>query len=152
LKERGFEVSSINVGSSVQGEPTNRDKYANLKAQLYWNLRETFRSGAISGVRDETLIGQLASLRYEEDLQGRIRIETKDSLRKRGVPSPDRAEALMLCFAEIEPATTRTYYPVLLTGSVRDSWHAPGDFGGRHKKDHHRVELPGQGQPAFMIP
>src|SRR5208337_4276601 len=50
----------------------------------------------VDGLTDEETIGQLAGIRWELDSQGRIKIESKERARERGVPSPDRAEALML--------------------------------------------------------
>ena len=38
-------------------------------------------------------------------------IESKDEARKRGVPSPDRAEAIMLCYAPGRPTLTIPYRP-----------------------------------------
>ncbi len=32
--------------------------------------------------------------------RGQVEVESKDDMRKRGVTSPDRAESLMLCYAE----------------------------------------------------
>lgn len=52
---------------------------------------------------DEETIGQLSGLLYELDSQGRIRIEAKEKARARGVPSPDRADALMLAIAAADP-------------------------------------------------
>jgi hypothetical protein len=73
----------------------------NLKAELYWALRERFRQGDIAGVVDQVTISQLASLRYGHDRRNRVEIESKEDARKRGVKSPDRAEALMLAFAPV---------------------------------------------------
>ena len=42
----------------------------------------------------------MAGLLYEIDSHGRIKIESKESARARGVPSPDRAEALMLALGK----------------------------------------------------
>jgi hypothetical protein len=33
------------------------------------------------------------------DSRGRIKIESKDGMRKRGLPSPDRADAMAIAFA-----------------------------------------------------
>jgi hypothetical protein len=52
------------------------------------------------GLTDETTIAQLAGLLYEFDSQGRMKIEAKEEARKRGVPSPDRADALMLALGK----------------------------------------------------
>ena len=48
---------------------------------------------------------QLASIRYQINPRGLIEIESKDDLRKRGVRSPDRAEAIMLAFADQTPGS-----------------------------------------------
>jgi len=41
---------------------------------------------------------QVASILYEHDARGRVAIERKEDARKRGVKTPDRAEAVMLAF------------------------------------------------------
>lgn len=95
LADLGFKVNAVNVGRP----PHNKAKFKNLKAELYWNLREAFSEGNITGINDDALIGQLSAIQYGEDSRGRIEIESKEKLIKRGVKSPDRAEALMLAFA-----------------------------------------------------
>ena len=54
--------------------------------------------GSIRIPADNQLVGELAALRYGYDSQGRIKMESKDDIRKRGLPSPDKADALMLAF------------------------------------------------------
>ena len=63
----------------------------------------------MSGLDDEVSIAQLASLRYEINPRGQVQIESKEEARKRGVRSPDRAEALMLAFADRTPGILRYY-------------------------------------------
>lgn len=106
LEDNGYrgKVRYVNVGSAPTNQPTNkaterRMRFANLKAELYWALRERFREGEIAGVLDETTISQLASIRYDQTSTGKTEIESKDDARKRGVKSPDRAEMLMLEYA-----------------------------------------------------
>jgi hypothetical protein len=48
--------------------------------------------------RDETLISQLTTRRSVFDSRGRIGIERKEDLRKRGLHSPDRADAVTAVF------------------------------------------------------
>ncbi len=74
-----------------------------MKAELYWGLRERFETGQISGTFDERTISQLTAIRYELTPKGQIAIETKEKMERRGVKSPDWAEALMLAFAPIKP-------------------------------------------------
>ncbi len=95
LEDLGFPVRLPNVGQS----PADPEKYANLKAEFYWGLRMRFQAGDVAGLADERAIGQLAGILYKHDARGRVVIESKEDARKRGVKSPDRAEAVMLAFA-----------------------------------------------------
>ena len=67
------------------------------------------RGGDIAGLTDELAIAQLASIRYRHNARGQVEIESKDEARKRGVKSPDRAEAIMLAFADRTPGIMRYY-------------------------------------------
>jgi len=49
--------------------------------------------------KDEVLIAELATVRYSFTSNGKIQIEGKDEIRKRGLPSPDKADAFVLTFA-----------------------------------------------------
>lgn len=96
LKDHGLNVNEVNVGETAR----DREKYANAKAELYWGLRMRAQSGDLAGLKDEKAIGQLAGIRYYHNSRGQIVIESKEEARKRGVKSPDRAEAVMLAFAQ----------------------------------------------------
>jgi hypothetical protein len=100
LADKGFRVQPINVGVRSR----HPEKYVNLKAELYWGLRMRAEVGDISGLTDDRTIAQLAGIRYKQNERGLIEIESKDDARKRGAKSPDRAEAVMLAFAQ--PAVT----------------------------------------------
>ena len=94
LRELGHPVRGVNVAHKALQDGL----YANLRAEGYWTLRQRFMSGSISIPADSQLVGELAALRYGYDSQGRLRMESKDEMRKRGLPSPDKADALMLAF------------------------------------------------------
>lgn len=100
LRSQGYPVQDVNVGWAPQAIRREKDvpEPANLKAELYWALRGVLRDGAIYGLTDEETISQLVSVRYGYDARGRLVIESKEQARKRGVTSPDRAEALLLAF------------------------------------------------------
>ena len=98
LREQGYRVRGINVARAAR----QHDLFANLRAEGYWRLREQFASGQIIIPVDSQLMGELAALRYRYDSRGRIILESKEAMRQRGLPSPDKADALMLAF--IEPA------------------------------------------------
>jgi hypothetical protein len=84
-----------------ENDPARR--FANVKAQNYQALADAFERDEIHGLSDDITIGQLAGILYEIDSHGRIKIESKEEARGRGVSSPDRAEALMLALGELPP-------------------------------------------------
>ncbi|KKK84624.1 hypothetical protein LCGC14_2781500 [marine sediment metagenome] len=99
LVEQGRPAAGINAGKPAR----DAERFANARAQLYWGLRERFRDGLVEGLADELTYQQLASIQWDE-MPGsqRVRIESKEDMQaKRGLPSPDRAEALMLAYAEL---------------------------------------------------
>ena len=99
LQEQGFGIHSINVGNPTTTDEAKR-LYANRRAQTYWKLRELFETRQIQIPNHPQLLGQLAALRYTYDSRGRLLIESKEQIRRRGLPSPDHADALMLSYAQ----------------------------------------------------
>jgi phage terminase large subunit len=97
LREQGYQVRGINVARTAR----QSNLFANLRAEGYWRLRDLFTAGQISIPSDNQLMGELVALRYSYDSQGRILMESKEDIRQRGLPSPDRADALMLAFLEL---------------------------------------------------
>jgi hypothetical protein len=79
--------------------------------------RMRFERGDLAGLTDEKTIAQLAAMRYQHNARGQVVIESKDDARKRGVRSPDRAEALMLAFA---PVVAR-HFVILSRGRAREA-------------------------------
>ena len=100
LRDLGFKVAEVNVGE----RSTDPERFANLKSELYWGLRMRFEAGDAANLSDETVISQLAGIQFKHDPRGRVLVESKDDMRRRGVlKSPDRAEALMLAYAPVKP-------------------------------------------------
>ena len=94
LRQLGHTVRGVNVAERAR-DPKG---HANLRAEGYHGLAERFKAGRITIPNDRDLISQLACLRYEFDRLDRLKIESKDDIRKRRLPSPDKADALMLAF------------------------------------------------------
>ena len=92
-------------------ESADSERFVNWKAELYWGLRMRLEAGHMAGLTDQKSIAQLAGLRYRHNARGQVVIESKEEARKRGVRSPDRAEALMLAFA-----------PKVSVPQVLDTW------------------------------
>ena len=94
LREQGLRVTGVNVAHAAR----QKDIFLNRRAEGYWRLRDLFTEGDISIPQDNQLMGELAAMRYEFDKRGRLLMESKEDMRKRGIPSPDKADALMLAF------------------------------------------------------
>lgn len=75
------------------------EHYHNLRAEWWAMLRDWMHElGAISD--DKELYRQLSQIQYTLSKHtGKILIESKDDMKKRGLPSPDRADTLALTFA-----------------------------------------------------
>jgi hypothetical protein len=96
LNEQGFPVISVNVAERA----TDSEEYARIRDELWGNTRDSLQEG-LSLPDDEELAGQLSAPKYKFDSAGRIVIESKEDMKKRGVDSPDRADALGLTFYQI---------------------------------------------------
>lgn len=91
----GHLVHGINTGRAAK----DPEHYENLRAELYFHLRELFFQGKIAIPPDEELKAQLAGLEYTVK-NNRLFIEKKEDMKKRGLDSPDKADALALAFGD----------------------------------------------------
>lgn len=97
LREQGLPVYPV-IAAATADDPAH---FANVRAEAYWRVRQWLEAGGLAlPPEDDELAQQLARLRYKLDSKGRIQIESKEAMRARGEPSPDRADALMLTFAK----------------------------------------------------
>jgi len=101
FRDLGYPIEMVHVGLPCEDKPklkqeNPRVRFVNLKAQYYQNVADSFERDEVEGLTDSKTLGQLAGILYELDSHGRIKIEPKEKAAERGVPSPDRAEALML--------------------------------------------------------
>ncbi len=94
LREQGYHVQGVNVGMAAQ----DSEHYANLRAKGFWDLHNLFLRGDVTIPPDGELVGQLAGLRYTFNSLGRVVMESKEEVRRRGGASPDKADAMMLAF------------------------------------------------------
>ena len=122
LRDEGFPVQMVHVGVPVEEQPNLKmedpaRRFVNRKAQYYQRIADILEHDALEGLIDDLTIDQLSSLRYELDSRGRMKIESKEKARERGVPSPDRAEALMLALGEPPPLMEWTSIGQLQTQS-----------------------------------
>lgn len=93
LHEEEYPVFEFRGGHS----PSDKEDFADLRSETYWTLREGFRKGQYDLDRkDKVLIAQLGNIQWKLTRDGKIKVESKDEMRKRGVSSPDRADGAMM--------------------------------------------------------
>jgi len=98
LRELGLPARGINVSESPAA--VNKDLYANLRAELWFKMREWFNARDVIIPKQDDLIEELTKPLYKYRPQSnKLLIESKDELKKRGQRSPDLADAMMLTFA-----------------------------------------------------
>ena len=49
--------------------------------------------------KDDQLFSELVSPRYDFSSTGKLKVESKQDMKKRGLPSPDKADAVILTLA-----------------------------------------------------
>jgi hypothetical protein len=94
LKARGFRVVEINFGAV----PRQVLKYANKRAEMWGDMRDWLETGVIDA--DSQLSDDMQAPEYGFDKDGRLQLERKADMKKRGLASPDDGDALALTFAE----------------------------------------------------
>lgn len=128
----GLSVWPINTGLPPSDRiwpdgRTSQEMFGNSKAEVWWLCRTALqrthehvaflegRQGGVehpvtdllalpSGDKDsDALCLQLSLVKWGRNEKGKIVIETKDALKRRGIASPDYADALMLTYVDNEP-------------------------------------------------
>ena len=95
LRELGAPVRGINVGEA----PAMGNTYMNLRAELWFKTKGWLEDRSCKIPNDDQLLAELTSIRYAFTPSGKMKAESKDDMRKRGLKSPDLADALCLTMA-----------------------------------------------------
>lgn len=90
--KRGYNIMPINFGA----KPNDSDKYPNLISEAWFYMAEIVDD--ISLKKDNDLLMELSNRKWVMDSRGRRGVESKESYKKRGYRSPDKADATILCF------------------------------------------------------
>lgn len=100
LEELDMRTTNIQFGQSAFA----KDKYKNVRAEMYYGLYEWLKEGGRIVVDDDWF--ELTSIYFKTDSEKKFQIQPKDELKKRmreqGIQasSPDVADAAVLCFAD----------------------------------------------------
>jgi len=96
LHELGYMIVE---GVNVARRASEPDKYVNLRAELWDWMRDWFVQEMDVEIPDsDELQTDLTALGYAHDSSDKLKIESKIDAKKRGMLSPDTADALMLTF------------------------------------------------------
>ena len=88
------------VSIAVSESASLKDKFGRLRDELFWNAREWFEGRDVKIPQDDALIQELTSIRYKYLSTGKLKIESKDEMKRRGQRSPDVADSFVLTFAD----------------------------------------------------
>lgn len=117
IRHQGFNAGSTQIDNpddEYQPGTTNKDMFANVKAQAWWMVADRFRN-TYDAVRNgktfpvdqlisisskcpylERLIDELSTPKRNYDTAGKVKVESKKDLAKRGIPSPNLADAFIM--------------------------------------------------------
>jgi hypothetical protein len=105
LEEQGHGsvINAVNFGGKPVEPPPLDEKGRpaggplNRRAELYANMKKCLE-GHFSIPDKDSLHADLCSVGYKFDSAGRLVMESKDDMKRRGMPSPDEGDAMALCF------------------------------------------------------
>jgi hypothetical protein len=112
LVEQHYKVRGVNFGSRADDAC-----WKNKRSEMWGKMKEWLKGASLGSdgksakQDDKQLTDDLAGPSYKIDSGGAIMLESKDAMKRRGVASPDEADALAITFA----------YPVARRGGAREA-------------------------------
>lgn len=96
LEDLGYGDHTWGVNTGVAS--SQPELYTNLRCEM-WGELKAWLEGNVEIPNNPFLIEDLLSIRKKPSSTGKLRLETKEEMRKRGLKSPDVGDALALTFA-----------------------------------------------------
>ena len=96
LKSAGYDVIELQGGSKPE-ESQYEEAFLpfNLRSQMYYELRRDMMNGQIGNLTDETLKLELQSIQYEIYSDKKVKVISKEAIKKLLGRSPDYADSLV---------------------------------------------------------
>lgn len=94
LRDAGWPVHRVNNGEAAH----NPMLYANRGTEMWTAYARLVETGRVRVPADEVLHRQLTTRMLTYNSKGKLMVEPKDDMKKRGLGSPDRADAVILAF------------------------------------------------------
>ena len=96
LKSAGYDVIELQGGSKPEkSEYEEAFLPFNLRSQMYYELRRDMMNGQIGNLTDETLKLELQSIQYEIYSDKKVKVISKEAIKKLLGRSPDYADSLV---------------------------------------------------------
>lgn len=114
LMELGLPVRGINVSEAPS---VFDERYTNLRTELWFKGKEWLAALDCSLGGDEKLGAELIGPKYRFSSSGKFQAETKEEMKKRGLGSPNRADAFLMTLASEAAIAMHGGEPL-----VRASW------------------------------
>lgn len=105
LEQMNYPVVGVNFGAKPDGLVD--EKVSNKRTEMWARMRAWLNKD-VGIPDDDKLEAELTGVQYKHDSDNAIVLERKEDMKKRGVPSPDMADALAITFA----------YPVMRRGEA----------------------------------
>ncbi|TKI72633.1 terminase B [Lysinibacillus mangiferihumi] len=96
--EEGYNITINRCSNGARAN--NSESYDDWGTESWAVIKELLEDIEIPN--DDELIAQLTSRKYRVTSKGKIKLERKEDMKRRGLPSPDRADGLALAFANTE--------------------------------------------------
>lgn len=119
LRQLQFRVVDVSAG----GKAMRAERYYNKRAEMWGTMKDWLKTrGCLPD--DRELCDDLVAPSYEFDASNRLKLEKKEDMKERGLPSPDSGDALALTFAAPVPtADVSQLGPRVMTSApVRPSY------------------------------
>lgn len=94
LRQLAYDVIEVQFG----GKADDERMYANKRAEMWGRMKEWLAGGCLA--KDEALATDLTAVEYGFKPDDTILLESKESMKKRGLASPDDGDALAVTFAQ----------------------------------------------------
>lgn len=102
LRQMQFQVIAVNGGEKASAE----HQFINSRVEMWSRMRDWLRDRGSLPDRDD-LVSDLTAPLFSYDPSNRLKLEKKEDMKARGVPSPDIGDALALTFARSFPVEDR---------------------------------------------
>ena len=120
LQEMGYSCAE---GINVARTANDKERFGNLRAELWSEMRDWLMGEVDVQIPDsDELQTDLCGLGYKHRSNGQLLIESKDDLKKRGMPSCDLADALSLTFPYGIYAGETNYTPNYMPAEHRNKF------------------------------